>query len=504
MKKEQKNKIVSKSDIFSNDIQIQIIATEFKALKRKLKVMDIFYSLIFITSVLILVLLLLIKLQPNKPTNDNDIFKREFAKEFQKLIDNYKNESEIIILIKKNNQKIYNELNSNYKKLFEKNDLIIKELIQTNVDKLNLKIEKNKDENLKITNLITKNKATIKKNDLNGKELINKFYNDLNLKIKNNKNESSKNAILLLDDFNKTELSKLKMKIEKNQNNISTIKFSIIKINNSIKKNEDQIDFTSNIANKLFGLWNKSELIFNRKGIIIFEDIQKAYDKKIFQKIGSPDGFATNNPLWKLKSIISIGKPSTNNKSGILVNIPNGGYDNLGVRILNDRFICFSCIYSDDYESIGIFCGGYTNNGNSISPDGSVSGSYNKHNKWIYIPVKKAKSIIISNSNYSERKFYGKGWISGLSFGKNDLWSFTINSAYAFVNAVNGGNQSTYHSIWNNDQLSFLEKGKNYTIYVPIIPNGKDKILFFTGYGNYVEGNCITEIMVNDKNVERT
>ena len=177
------------------------------------------------------------------------------------------------------------------------------------------------------------------------------------------------------------------------------------------------------------------------------------------------------------------------------------GYsNNLGVRILNDRFTCLSAIYSDDFEKIGIFCGGFTNNGNAMSPDGSLSDGYWKIHKWMFIPIRKNKSIILSNSIFGN---IDSGYISGISFGKNNLWSFTVNSAYAFEKAVNGGDSNNHYNNFKYDQSSSFSPKKSYTIYVPIIPNGKDKIIFFIGDGDHKDQNCFTSIFVNDKPIER-
>jgi len=70
-------------------------------------------------------------------------------------------------------------------------------------------------------------------------------------------------------------------------------------------------------------------------------------------------------------------------------------------------------------------------------------------------------------------------WISGIAFGKN-LWNHAKNSAYAFFKKINDGSNIGLESDkWNNDVLAYIPKDETTDLMVPIVPNGKDKILYF-------------------------
>ena len=189
--------------------------------------------------------------------------------------------------------------------------------------------------------------------------------------------------------------------------------------------------------------------------------------------------------------MIYIGSGSSDKKSGILIKIPDKKYDIIGLKIKSSyHHPCFSSIYADNGENIGIFC----NNGTEISPDGGISDSIWIYHKWMYIPVKKAKDIILSNSYYSN-----DGYLGGISFGKNNLWSFTINSAIAFYKFAHEGNSNFR---LQNNALCMLY-GRKSIIYVPVIPNGKDKILFLVVLDSLYTKKIITEIKANGINIER-
>jgi hypothetical protein len=79
----------------------------------------------------------------------------------------------------------------------------------------------------------------------------------------------------------------------------------------------------------------------------------------------------------------------------------------------------------------------------------------------------------------------GGGWISGIAFGKN-LWHHAKNSAYAFENALNGGSRTSSASdmYWNNDQVTGIPHGIRTELMIPVIPSGKDKIVYFIEHNN--------------------
>ena len=54
------------------------------------------------------------------------------------------------------------------------------------------------------------------------------------------------------------------------------------------------------------------------------------------------------------------------------------------------------------------------------------------------MPLRKSEDYIVYPTTFDA------GWISGIGFGKN-LWNHAKNSAYAYVKALNEGDQVKFH-----------------------------------------------------------
>ena len=75
-------------------------------------------------------------------------------------------------------------------------------------------------------------------------------------------------------------------------------------------------------------------------------------------------------------------------------------------------------------------------------------------------------------------KDYSDSWLSGIAFSKN-LWGHAVNSAVAYHWAINGGNGLAWNSHdWNSDILAYFPAGSNHVVMVPVVANGKDKLLY--------------------------
>ena len=73
-----------------------------------------------------------------------------------------------------------------------------------------------------------------------------------------------------------------------------------------------------------------------------------------------------------------------------------------------------------------------------------------------------------------------------------------------YSNNLNGGeNVYFYINNWNNDVLGYLHYGKISVLYVPVIPSGKDKLLFIIEHDNNWVGTMHKGIKVNGKSIER-
>jgi hypothetical protein len=96
------------------------------------------------------------------------------------------------------------------------------------------------------------------------------------------------------------------------------------------------------------------------------------------------------------------------------------------------------------------------------------------------MPVRKAGDYIIQST------VSNGGWISGIAFGKN-LWNHAKNSAYAFENALNGGDrtESIFTMDFSNDQVTAIPSGKITELKIPVVPSGKDKIVYIVDHNEY-------------------
>ena len=93
-------------------------------------------------------------------------------------------------------------------------------------------------------------------------------------------------------------------------------------------------------------------------------------------------------------------------------------------------------------------------------------------------------------------------WLSGIAFGKT-LWNHVKNSAKAYVLALNGGTNLEWDSVYKNDQLAKIPAGKVSELKVPVVPSGKDKIVYLTEYNADWFGTMHGSLTIKGRNVER-
>jgi hypothetical protein len=79
-----------------------------------------------------------------------------------------------------------------------------------------------------------------------------------------------------------------------------------------------------------------------------------------------------------------------------------------------------------------------------LAPDGGAPNFLPEVHGWFPMPLRKSGDYIV----YSVTINYG--WISGIAFGKN-LWGAAKNSAFAYTEAVNGGDNAIMVGYWNSD-----------------------------------------------------
>ena len=297
-------------------------------------------------------------------------------------------------------------------------------------------------------------------------------------KISDKLNEIKNEIDIKLSDFNKRSQDELE--------NLKT------KINSDFTKIKDEFDQMKN------SIENKNHLY---REAIIYDNIISAYEGGIISKSGNPIGWDDlshrKNP-WNSKLMLKIGSNSQQNEAGIKVTIPDN-YDVLWIRVHNDAHIwnIFRVIYADGNKEILPKYAAGQRGLNEISPDGGSSDTYGYFHMWVPIPVIRSGTIVI-HSDYPHSH-----WISGIAFGKN-LWGHAKNSGVAYHWAINGGSKINFEfENWNNDILVNIPHGVISELIVPVVSNGKDKLLYLVEHNNNWNGLMHTAVSVNGVSIER-
>jgi hypothetical protein len=261
----------------------------------------------------------------------------------------------------------------------------------------------------------------------------------------------------------------------------------------------EQLDQLRNDVN--FLLWNRHRNNYLYKDAIIHQDIYAALSRGIIEKVGTPAGWNDNYPVWNKRNILNIGVGVQGNGQGLKINVPEG-FDVLWVRVLNDRWTTFRITGDtqsgqDQGEPEKYACG--HRNLNEYSPDGAAPDSFHTVHMWCQMPVR----FNAMNGTMLYSGINSDSWISGIAFGKN-LWGHVRNSAVAYHWQLNGGDALRWHTHnWNNDQLASLDAGAFRTMRVPVVPNGKDKMLYFVEHNNNWIGVMHGEVWVGENKVGR-
>lgn len=268
--------------------------------------------------------------------------------------------------------------------------------------------------------------------------------------------------------------------------------------NLSKKINEDFSKIKDDFEQMKTTIQNKNHLY---REAIIHDNIISALDTGIISKSGAPIGWDDlsyrKNP-WNLRLMINIGSNSQVNEFGMKVTIPEN-YDVLWLRVHNDAHIwnIFRVVYTDgNKESLPKFAAGQRGLV-EISPDGGAVDTFSNLHMWVPIPVTRAGTVVVHSD-------YGHGhWISGIAFGKN-LWGHAKNSGLAYHWAINGGSKINFDSeSWNSDILVKIPHGIVSELIVPVVSNGKDKLLYFVEHNNNWNGIMHTAVFVNGTTIER-
>ena len=236
------------------------------------------------------------------------------------------------------------------------------------------------------------------------------------------------------------------------------------------------------------------------EGPLIYQDIFDAKDRGVISKLGNPaydDTTYRSNPGWNDRRIIKYGGNQEARGNGARVNVPTG-YDTLWIRVLGDRWATMHVYFLDGArEDIGNWTGGFRD-ANSYTPDGAVADSYAREHQWVPIPVRRAGSVAVI-SNRSDKDF----WISGVAFSKNP-WGHAAQSALGYHWKVNGGDSTTW--VTENaegDILSQIDPKSDLALNVPVVSNGRDKLLYMVERNFVDTRSAHSGITVNGSPIER-
>ena len=264
---------------------------------------------------------------------------------------------------------------------------------------------------------------------------------------------------------------------------------------------ELQDDGTVNIPTSFYH--RKSNYLYYPEDAIIYQNVFDALGSVIV-KSGNPpnwDESSYRNTLWNGRRLLRIAFGKTSFPTGAKITVP-AGKNVIWLRVLSDRWNCWQ-VFTASGTDLGNFSTGYRG-ANAYSPDGATNYTFWFNHVWTPIPVPGPGDYIICVGNVSNDGGTD-GWISGLAFSTNP-WAHATNSAVAYHWAVNGGDSTfwgdSWHS-WNNDVLTQIQPGKITTLFVPVVPSGKNKLLYFIEHNSGWNGLMHNAISIDDTPIER-
>lgn len=242
--------------------------------------------------------------------------------------------------------------------------------------------------------------------------------------------------------------------------------------------------------------------------VLIYQDIFAARDTGAIKKFGNPvyddTTFTKTNP-WNLRPIIKFGTSgNTADGNGALVTIPSK-YNTVWVRVLGDRWNTIQAVFQDGAkEDLGRWTGGYRSLNNFAPDGGTADGTWVDNpgvmaHEWLPIAAGRSGQLLLTGKETTNAEF----WISGLAFSRNP-WSHAAHSAVGYNWAVNGGTKVGWNSEnWNHDVLAVISAGTKPTMKVPVLPSGRDKLLYIIEHNNNWVGALHGGITVNGMAIER-
>lgn len=240
---------------------------------------------------------------------------------------------------------------------------------------------------------------------------------------------------------------------------------------------------------------------------VVYQDIFAAKETGAIVKLGNPnyDDTKYSTTLWNDRRIIKYGGKNEKDGNGAKVIIPKG-YNTVWVRVLGDRWnIIHAYSLDSGGKDLGFWAGG-KRFGNSYCPDGSLSDSYSNAHQWVAIPADGAGSLaLISRPPQFAAQWNGEMWLSGLAFSKNP-WAHAAQSALGYHWAVNGGaynNVKWEKDSYGGDVLARIDGKTNWVLKVPVVPSGRDHLLYLITHNSDWNDCTHSGIIINGQKVER-
>jgi hypothetical protein len=246
---------------------------------------------------------------------------------------------------------------------------------------------------------------------------------------------------------------------------------------------------------------------------LVHQDIFDARKAGAIEKLGSPTFNDTSyaTALWYDRHIIMFGTEEKDG-NGAQITIPSG-YDTVWVRVLGDRWAYFRAYFTDGPEDLGYWSGGYRSL-NGYCPDGSLSDGSNSSSvetasgkmqvethQWVPIPVPRAGKLALVPKPYNTSGF----WLSGVAFSRNP-WKHAAQSGIVYHWKSNGGAgvgwQEKGHD-WYQDHVAHVPSKVDNELVVPVVPSGRDKLVYLIEHNNSWNGCGHGDVKVNGTKIER-
>jgi len=250
----------------------------------------------------------------------------------------------------------------------------------------------------------------------------------------------------------------------------------------------------------------KNNNMYLPRDAIVYQEVLGP-NKKILvpgvSKVGNPpnwDDFTYHEGnKWNGRSMFRIGINEAPAGSGLQINAMPSGMSVLWLRHANHVWcrVKVTCLVDGKLVDFKETTMGYRNL-NNYAPDGGPNDSFHLTHTWFAIRLnEKCKNIIITPKQNTDT------WVSGIAYSKN-LWNHAYNSAVAYHWAINGGTNADWETHnWNNDQLIRVMNGRLHKFIVPVVSNGKDKLVYLIEHNNNWLGTMHGTVRVNGKTIER-